>query len=397
MLRGTPFHARTSALCQGQNWRRWAGHIVASSYDLTHEREYWAIRSASALIDVSPLYKYRVQGRDALRLIDRIVTRDMTRCAVDQVMYTSWCDDRGMVLDDGTVARLGEGAFLITAADPNLRWLQENSVGMRVSIDDVSSSTAALAVQGPAARSILGAATDGECAGLRFFRQARASIAGVPVRITRTGYTGDLGYEIWMDAGNALPVWDALIASGTPWGLVPAGMLALDIARIEAGLLLISVDYISARHALIESRKSSPFELGLGWTVSLDKEFFVGKNALRTQKEAGPDWRFLGLEVDWDGLEALYAEVGLPAEVPHQAWRTSVPVYAGGQQVGYATSGCWSPVLKKYIALAHLRSEHAELDTPVELEVTVEHRRRRAPAIVVRTPFFDPPRKRSMS
>lgn len=395
MLRGTPFHERTRALCQGHNWRRWAGHIVAGSYELTHEREYWSIRSAASLIDVSPLFKYRVSGPDAERALNRIVTRDVGQCAVDQVMYTPWCDDAGMVLDDGTVARLAEDVFVVTAADPNLRWFHENALGLRTSVEDVSADVAALALQGPASREILAAATDGCCTDLRFFRQTKDTIAGVPVRITRTGYTGDLGYEIWLDAENALAVWDALIAAGRPHGLAPAGLLALDVARIEAGLLLLSVDYVSARHALIESRKSSPFELGLEWTVSLGKEHFLGQAALRRLKEEGSPWCLRGLEIGWEGLEELYAESGLPVEVPHQAWRTSVPVYAGGHQAGYATSGCWSPVLKKYVALAHLHQDRLRPGAPVEMEVTVEHQRRRAPANVVQTPFFDPPRKRS--
>jgi aminomethyltransferase len=395
MLRTTPFHSRTAPLCQAQNWRRWAGYIVASSYELTHDREYWAIRSAAALLDVSPLFKYRIAGRDAARLVDRVVTRDVRQMAVGQVVYTPWCEERGKVLDDGTVTRLAEDEFRLTAAEPNLRWLYQNAAGLEVAIEDLSDTLAALAVQGPASREVLKAAVEADLDHLRFFRATTGTIRGIPVSVTRTGYTGDLGFEIWLEAAHAEVVWDHLMERGRPYGLTPAGMLALDLARIEAGLLLIDVDYVPARKALIEARMSSPFELGLGWTVKLDKPYFVGQSALREEQARGPAWHFRGLEVDWDALERLYAEFGLPPELPAAAWRTSVPVYAGDRQVGYATSGCWSPLLKRYLALAHLRAPYAAPGTRLALEVTVEHQRRRAPARVRSLPFFDPPRKRA--
>jgi aminomethyltransferase len=395
MLKTTPFHARTAPLCASHAWRRWAGYVVASSYELFHEREYHAIRSAAALLDISPLYKYRARGKDAARLLDRVMTRNVGASQVGQVLYTPWCDAAGKVLDDGTVARLEETVFRVTAADPNLRWLQDNAAGLDVAIEDVSESTAALALQGPASRTILQRLLDVDLSGLKYFRIAAARLRGSPVTVSRTGYTGDLGYEIWLDAGDALAVWDALIEAGTPHGIQAAGMLALDIARIEAGLMLAEVDYVPARRALLESQSSSPFELDLGWTVSLDKEPFVGRNALAAEARRGPLWSFVGIEVEWDALERLYAEVGLAPRLPAAAWRTSIPVYAGGKQAGYATSGGWSPLLKKYVALAHLDSRQAAPGTQVEMEVTVEHRRRRAAARVVKKPFFDPPRKRA--
>jgi aminomethyltransferase len=395
MLRGTPFHSRTSALCQAQNWRRWAGYVAAGSYELTHDREYYAIRTAAALIDVSPLFKYMIRGADAVPFLDRVVTRDVARCALNQVLYTPWCNESGKVVDDGTLARLGEEKFRLTAAEPNLRWLLDNAAGFDVTIDDVTDSTAALALQGPTSREILKRSTDADMDALRFFRSTPADVGGIPVTISRTGYTGDLGYEIWVDAENAESLWDALIDAGTSYGITPAGILALDVARIEAGLILVDVDYFPAHRALIESRKSSPFELGLAWTVKLDKGSFVGSEALLKERENGPTWEFRGLEVDWVALEKAYGEVDLPPQLPMVAWRTSVPVYDGGRQVGYATSGCWSPILKKYIALAHLHSSHARLGTDVEMEITVEHHRKRAAATVVETPFFDPDRKKA--
>ena len=389
MLKTTPFHERTAALCASHAWRRWAGYVVASSYELSHERGYHSIRAAAALFDVSPLYKYAVTGKDAARLLDHVVTRNIQQLAVGQVVYTPWCDANGKVLDDGTVARLGEHSFRMTAAEPNLRWLEDNAGGLDVSIEDVSESLAALSLQGPASRAILGGLD------LKYFRLAETRIASIPVTVSRTGYTGDLGYEIWVEKKSALNLWDALIAAGTPHGIMPAGMLALDVARLEAGLMLIDVDYVPARKALIDGQTSSPFELDLGWTVNLKKERFVGRGALAAEAAREPQWRFVGVEIDWDSLERLYAEVGLATRLPAQAWRMSVPIYSGAEQAGYATSGGWSPLLKKYVALAHLRAPYFTPGTELEMEITVEHRRTRALARVVKKPFFDPERKRA--
>jgi aminomethyltransferase len=389
MLKTTPFHERTAALCVSHAWRRWAGYVVASSYELSHEREYHSIRAAAALFDVSPLYKYAITGKDAAQLLDHVVTRSIQALKVGQVVYTPWCDAQGKVLDDGTVARLGEHSFRLTAAEPNLRWLQDNAAGLDVSIKDVSESMVALSLQGPASRAILGDID------LRYFRLVESSISGIPVTISRTGYTGDLGYEIWAPASQAIALWDALIEAGTPHGITPAGMLALDVARIEAGLMLIDVDYVPARKALIDGQTSSPFELDLAWTVNLKKERFVGRDALVAEAARDPQWRFVGIEIEWESLEALYAEVGLATRLPPTAWRTSVPIYAGSEQAGYATSGGWSPLLKKYIALAHLRGPWIAPGTALEIEITVEHRRKRAVARVAKKPFFDPERKRA--
>jgi len=283
----------------------------------------------------------------------------------------------------------------MTSAEPTLRWLQDNAAGLDVEISDVSDGIAALALQGPASRAILQDAAEADLAKLRFFRIVATRVRGVPVEISRTGYTGDLGYEVWMESRNALAVWDALVEAGTPYGIVPAGMLALDVARIEAGLMLMDVDYVSARKALIEGQTSTPYELDLAWTVNLKKERFVGRDALAAEASRAPQWQFVGIDVDWSSLERLYHEVGLATRLPAVAWRMSVPIYAGNEQAGYATSGGWSPLLKKYIALAHLRTQWAALGTQLEMEITVEHRRKRAAVRVVKKPFFDPERKRA--
>jgi aminomethyltransferase len=393
-LKTTPFHARTAPLVRAQTWRRWAGYQVASAYEPHPDREYAAVRNAAALLDVSPLYKYRVSGPDAARLLDRMVTRDVSKCRVGQVLYTPWCDAHGKVIDDGTMSRLDEHTFRLTSAEPNLRWLSMNSVGLEVSIEDVSERTGALALQGPLSRAILQQLTPADLTALKYFRLVHTTVRDIRVTISRTGYTGDLGFELWVDADRATDLWDALIEAGTPYGITPAGIWALDLARIEAGLVMLDVDYFSAHRALIEDQKSSPFELNLGWTVSADKGPYNGRRALRAEKARGPAWGFVGLDVDWESLEKIYAERGLPPQLPAVAWRTSAPVYKDGKQIGYATSGCWSPLLKKYLALAHVVAPHFHPGAAVELEVTVEHHRKRANAVVKNLPFFDPPRKR---
>jgi len=394
-LKTTPFHARTAPLVRAQTWRRWAGYQVASSYEPHPDREYAAVRNAAALLDVSPLYKYRVSGPDAARLLDRMVTRDVAKCRVGQVLYTPWCDAHGKVIDDGTISRLDEHAFRLTSAEPNLRWLSMNSVGLDVSIEDVSERTGALALQGPLSRVILQRLTSADLTSLKYFRLVHTTVREIRVTISRTGYTGDLGFEIWVDAERATDLWDALIEAGTPYGITPAGIWALDLARIEAGLVMLDVDYFSAHRAVIEDQKSSPFELNLGWTVSADKGPYNGRRALRAEKARGPAWGFVGLDVDWESLERIYSERGLPPQLPTVAWRTSAPVYTDGKQIGYATSGCWSPLLKKYLALAHVVAPHFHPGATVELEVTVEHHRKRANAVVRNLPFFDPPRKKA--
>jgi aminomethyltransferase len=395
MLKTTPFHPRTAPLVRAQTWRRWAGYQMASAYDPHPDREYAAIRNAAALIDVSPLYKYRLTGRDSSRLLDRIITRDMTKLQVGQVYYTPWCDAHGKVIDDGTVSRLDEGTFRLTSADSSLRWLHLNAVGLEVAIEDVSERIATLALQGPLSRAILEQVSPAEIGKLKYFRVVHTTVGRIPVAISRTGYTGDLGYEIWVEAGEALALWDALMAAGTPYGLTPAGVWALDVARIEAGLIMLDVDYHSAHHAMIEEQKSSPFEINLGWAVSAAKGPFNGRRALAADRARGPRWGFVGLEIDWVSFERLYAAHRLPPHVPNVAWRTSVPVHHDGAQVGYASSGCWSPQLKKSLALAHLQAPHFEPGTPVRIEITVEHQRRLADAVVCKLPFYDPERKKA--
>ncbi|MBS0486283.1 MAG: aminomethyltransferase family protein, partial [Proteobacteria bacterium] len=277
----------------------------------------------------------------------------------------------------------------------SLRWLAMNAVGMDVTISEVTDQVAALSLQGPKSRTILNKVCAKPLDKLKFFRLTETKLAGVPVTISRTGYTGDLGYEIWMPADKALTVWDALIEAGRDYGIVPCGILAMDMARVEAGLFMIDVDYTATNHAWIAGQKSTPFEMGLGWTVALDKPgYFVGRRALEREHKEGSAWRLVGLEIEWEGLEKLYAGAGLPPQIPGMAIRASLPVMHNGKQIGYASTSTWSPVLKKYIALAHLQRPHFEPGTRAAMEVTVEHHRLHAPATVVKTPFYEPEWKR---
>jgi aminomethyltransferase len=391
---GTPFHERTLALCESLNYREWSGYYTVSVYEMHHEHEYNAIRNSAALIDISPLFKYRVTGRDATRLVNRVICRDINKVAIDQVIYCCWCDSEGKVVDDGTITRLGENDYRWTAADPSLRWFQQNALGLDVQLEDISEKVAALALQGPTSAKLLCAAAEGNIANLKYFRVTHGKIAGVPVDISRTGYTGDLGYEIWVPAGDAVKVWDALMAKGKPFDIHPAGMISLDIARIEAGLILIEVDYTSSKKALIGSQKYSPGEIGLGKLVDLKKESFVGRDALAAEgKRGGPGRALAGLEIDWNEVEALYEKIGMAPQVPGMASRVAVPVFRGGRQVGKATSTTWSPTLKKMIALACVGREHASPGTTLHMEMTVEAVRHTVSAKVVPLPFFNPPRK----
>ena len=390
---GTAFHQRTFPLCHSLNYREWSGYYTVSVYEVHHEHEYNAIRNASALIDITPLYKYLVTGRDATKLVNRVITRDISKVAVNQVIYCCWCDEHGKVIDDGTISRLAENTYRWTAADPSLRWFRQNGLNMDVQVEDISEKIAALALQGPTSGNLLKAVADADIANLKYFRVTQGKIGGAAVHISRTGYTGDLGYEIWVPWNDAIKVWDALVEKGKAFDLHAAGMLALDVARIEAGLLLIEVDYISSKKALIDSQKYSPYELNFGRMVHLEKENFIGRSALLKDQKNGVPRQLVGLEVNWPEVEAHYEKFGLAPQAPSQASRVHVPVYVSGKQIGKATSTTWSPLLKRMIALGSLQTDYSKAGTRVEMEITIEAIRLRVGAKVVKTPFFNPPRK----
>ena len=393
---GTAFHSRTALLNTKMQWREWAGYFASSVYADFHDIEYNAIREAAAVIDVSPLYKYRITGADAIRLADRVMTRDATKLKVGQVFYTPWCDEHGKVIDDGTVARVGEHELRWTAADPQYRWLTLNAAGLDVQIEDVSEALAALALQGPYSRAVLEAATGEAFEDLGYFRRRAGRIGGVDIDVSRTGYTGDLGYELWIPAESAPDVWDAIFAAGKAYAIRPAGMHALDVVRLEAGMIMLEVDYTSARHAMNPEQSYSPFEIGLGKLVSFDKGDYVGRRALAAEvATGGPERRLVGLQLDWYDIENLFDAQGLPPGVSPYVDRSPVPVFADGRQVGKATSHGWSPILKQALALAYVPARQERVGTKLQVEWTVEGRRGRVAATVVELPFLDLPRKRA--
>ncbi len=391
----TPFHERTQALCTSYRWKDWSGYCAVCSFDTAHDREYFAFRESAGLLDVTPLYKYKVSGPDAAALLARMMVRDVSKLKVGRVGYTCWCDDDGKVIDDGTVSRLDDSHFRVTAADPTLHWLQAVGRGLDVTIEDSSARLAALALQGPTSRAILRAASDADLDKLKFFGVAPAKIQGIPGWISRTGYTGDLGYEVWVERENALAAWDALMTAGQPHGIEPAGLDALDVVRIEAGFVLLGVDYFSSHKVVLESRKSTPIELGFGWMVDLERGNFIGRDAIAAEMKRGPLWHLVGLEVSWEELEALYSSFNLPPSLPATARRDALPVYdEEGRQVGQATSHTWSPILKKYLAIASVRPGSEAKGKKLQIEHTVEYERRKVTATVAPVPFYDPERKR---
>ncbi len=392
----TPFHPRTAELNQARRWRKWSGFFIADSYFPAHDLEYHAIRFSAALFDVTPMCKYRITGPDAAKLVDRVITRRVDRIKPMRAIYTPWCDHDGRVLDDGTVALLADGSYFWTAAEPQHGWLEAAGEGLNVTIEDMTEKLCALSLQGPHARDVLSAAVGRDMSDLPFFGRADVTIGGTAVGISRTGYSGDLGYELWMPFEEALPVWDALIKSGEDYTLRVAGMEALDVARLEAGLIMAGVDYHSSRTARHPSLAISPYEIGMDRLVDLDKPAFIGKRALMNEVAAGgPATRLVGLELDLNVFEDAYLDLGYAIEHPLRAWRHVTPLTRKGETIGRATSGTFSPLLKRSIALGFLPVKHAEVGSTVGIEWQIEETRQTIPATVVPLPFLDLPRKRS--
>jgi aminomethyltransferase len=394
---GTAFYPREAELNSHLAWGEWSGYHSAAVYADFHDIEYNAIREAAAVVDVTPLYKYVVRGRDAGRLLDRVMTRDISKLQVDQVYYALWCDEDGKMIDDGTLTRLSEDSYRITAADPCERWFRMNATGLDAEVEDVSDRTAGLALQGKLSREVLEEATGQDWTDVRYFRRRVSEIAGVEVDVTRTGYTGDRGYELWMPVDGALAVWDRLFDVGQRFGIHPCGIRAMDVARAEAGLLLIEVEYSSSHRAIAAEQHYSPYELGFGRLVDLGKaSAFNGKRALiAEQRSGGPARRLVGLELEWAGIEGLFAKHDLAPAVSPMVHRDPVPVYKEGKQVGRATSITWGPTIKKMIGFGSVDKRFEEIGSRLSVEWSVEGERGKVAATVVPMPFLDLERKRT--
>lgn len=399
MLRTTPFHDRVSACNETQLWNHWAGYLVVDKYQMSEKFEYFAIRNAAGVFDTSPLYKYRITGRDATKFLAGVLARDIRKCRPGQAQYTIWCDDRGFVNEDGVILRLSEDEFLLTAAEPNLSYFS-NLIGYdQVEIEDVTEDYAALAFQGPRSRRIL-AELAPEIDQIGYFDLTPAKLAGVPTTVSRTGFTGDLGYEVWMPAAEALTVWDAIMDAGAGHGVIPFGQIALLMARIEAGLLLINADFESSRFAFNDEHRSTPHELGFGWMfkdLATSDRKFIGRNAIMREVNEGTSrWKLMGLVVDHADYDQKYAQAGLVVPKDHRPVVGDMMVYDDDvERVGYATSFMYSPMVQANIALARVRPELAKPGTRVNLEFTINHRYVQVGANVTRLPLYNPERKTS--
>jgi aminomethyltransferase len=397
MIKETPFHPRLSELNRTGLWSHWSGYLSAQRFDMSAKHEYFAIRTSAGLFDSSPLYKYWIRGRDAERYLAGVLARDVRRCRPGRAQYTVWCDDDGWVLEDGVVFRHSDNEFFLTAAEPNLGYLGDLVGRLRVDLEDVTEQYGVLAVQGPRSRTIL-ASLAPEVADLRFFGLCQTKVAGAPVTVSRTGYSGDLGYEMLIGADDAVDVLDAVLAAGSGHGLRPYGEQALAMARIEAGLVLIHVDFDSSRLAFTDHDRVTPVELGLGWMlrgVDSDPRPFIGRDAVRRELADGTSrWATVGLVVDWADYDRLYREAGLvPPKDETPVEYESMLYDDEGTRIGYATSSMYSPVLQRHIALARVQPAFSAVGSQVNLELTINHEYRTVVAAVARLPLFNPERK----
>jgi aminomethyltransferase len=397
MIRTTPFHERTSALNETGLWEHWANHLAAVRYQMSEKFEYFAIRNSAGLFDTSPLFKYRIHGPDAEQFLGGVMIRDIRTCPPGHAQYTAWCDDRGFVIEDGVVLRLAPDEFLLTAAEPNLAYLEGFTGRMDVRIEEVSDAWGVLAIQGPRSRALLGTLTP-DVASLPYFGLVQTKVARVPVTISRTGYTGDLGYEIWVPADDALKVWDAVWATSRGQGVIPFGMTALYMARIEAGLVLLDVDFHSSRYAWTDADRTTPIELGLGWMVrnlDADDRAFIGRDAIaRELRDETSRWRLTGLTVDWKDYDRIHDAAGLIPPKDHTPVQDEYYIYDDElNQLGYATSQLYSPMLQRHVALARVPLDRTAPGSRVKLEIAVNHRYEYFNAEVTRLPLFNPARR----
>lgn len=397
MIRESPFHLRTSEANQTGLWSHWSGYLAADRYQMSDKFEYFAIRNSAGVFDTSPLYKYRITGHDAERYLSGVMTRDIRKCRPGQAQYTIWCDDDGWVLEDGVILRVSHDEYLLTTAEPNLFYLEELKGRLSVDIEDVSEDFGALALQGPHSRDILVQLTP-EVEGLGYFHLTPAKIGDASVIVSRTGYTGDLGYEIWVESDDAVSLWDEVFEAGAPYGVLPCGQDALLITRIEAGLLLVDVDFHSARFAWNDDQRATPRELGLGWMIGdlgSDDRAFIGRAAIEREiYEGSSRWTTTGIVVDWKDWARLHNERGLVTPKDHTPEHGGMMIYDDKlERIGYTPSFAYSPILQRHVGIARLRPEHSEVGHPVKLEVTIDHIYETVDARVSRLPFYNPVRK----
>jgi aminomethyltransferase len=397
MVNRTPFYERLEQLNTTHRWGHWSGYLSALKYGMSPKHEYFAVRNSAGFFDTSPLYKYRIAGRDSERLLAGVMTRDIRTCRPGRAQYTVWSDDRGFVLEDGVVFRHSATDFLLTAAEPNLGYFSDLIGRLEVTIEDVTDDFGMLAVQGPRSREILAKVAAGVDQ-LPYFGHTDTKIGNAPVTISRTGYTGDLGYEVRVARDDALGVLDAVMEAGEGHGLRPFGEEALLMTRIEAGLVLINVEFSSSRLAYTDHDRITPKELGFGWMlkgIEDDDRPFIGRNAIcRELAEKTSRWATVGLVLDWADYDRVYNEAGLiPPKDETPLDYESMLYDDDGERVGYATSLMYSPMLQRHIAMARVRPALAASGTRVNLELTINHHYETVLAEVTRLPFFNPPRK----
>ncbi len=393
MPKRTPFFERLAPYNEPQVWDHWVGYLSAPRYQYSAITEYYAIRDGAGVFDTSPLFKYRISGSGAGKFLDQMMVRSMSTMPVGKGRYTCWCNSEGFVVEDGVVLRVAHDEYLIATAQPNLRYLRRLSPGRNVSVEDVSESYGMLALQGPHSISVLRELTS-DLEDLGYFGVTNVVLGDIPVTISRTGFTGDLGYEIWVEHATAEALFDLLFSAGMGYNIKPVGEVALSMARIEAGLLLIDVDFQSARFAWVDAQRETPVELGWGWMVDLDRDF-IGRDAIAAEDAGGTTrWQTVGLTVDWHDYERLHEGLGLVAPKEGVLTQDTMSVYRrDGTYAGYATSFVFSSLLKRHIAIAKLPLDLTAAGSQVELELVPIHRPENVSATVVDMPFYAPAHK----
>ena len=403
MPKQTPFHNSLAPYLETGIWKHWSGYLVADRYQYSTIAEYYAIRNSVGVLDTSPLFKYRITGSDALSFLQKGLARDIAQCRVGAAQYTCWCDPDGFVLQDGVVLRVAESEFWLTAGEPSLHYFRSlaDQFGFsELKVEDLSDAYGILAVQGPHAHNVISQLTNAADA-MKYFELAQTEIESCPIVLSRTGYTGDLGYELWIRVEDAERVWRALMEAGQGYNIIPIGLFALKMARVEAGLLLLDVDFHSSRFAWVDEQRETPVELGWNWMfrkLAEDSREFVGRAAIEKQlQEKSNRWTTVGLSVDWYSYEAAYLDSGIMPPKFELYCESTYNIYRRSEvewdYAGYASSFLFSPMLKKPIAIAKLPNDLAKPGTEVELEIQVIRKNKNVLARVERLPFFNPARK----